>query len=62
MKKMKLQFDALQVETFETFNVLDEKGGTVRAFQSEESLFSPERTCAYSCLEPSACYGSCINC
>lgn len=58
MKKLKLQIEALEVETFGIAAAVDGEG-TVRGY-SDESLFSPEMTCGYSCLEPNTCEGSCF--
>ena len=57
MKKLKLQIEMLEVESFGISATLEGEG-TVRAHS--ESIFSPERTCGYSCLEPQTCEGSCF--
>ena len=59
MSKIMLNLDALKVESFETSTELDEIRGTVRGNSGPVSLFSPERTCADSCLDPNSCVGTC---
>lgn len=59
MAKVKLNLDALNVESFETSAELREMKGTVRGNSGPVSLFSPEDTCGDSCLDPGSCAGTC---
>lgn len=59
MKKVKLDLDALAVESFETAE-LEATEGTVRGNISPDSLFAPENTCGDSCLDPNSCHGTCF--
>ncbi|HEU4881899.1 MAG TPA: hypothetical protein VFT45_06635 [Longimicrobium sp.] len=58
MKKIKLEIEALQVESFPTVSAADELRGTVHG--NQESIFAPEATCGDSCLDPNSCRGTCF--
>lgn len=59
MRKVKMQLDALQVETFATTVAPRDARGTVHGRQPE-SLWAPEATCGDSCLDPNSCRGTCF--
>jgi hypothetical protein len=60
MKKLKLELDALSVETFEPSRVKPWRTGTVRG--NATTACSPLDTCEHSCHHPDSCQFSCMDC
>lgn len=58
MNKVKLNLDALNVDSFETSVALDELRGTVRG-NGRESIDALLHTCGASCMEPGSCDENC---